>query len=1201
MSLEIRILGQLELCLEGQSLSLPATHKAQSLLAFLATHRDRPHSRERLADLFWPDRPRDKALHSLSTALWHIRRILPPGDHILADAQTVQFNLESDYWLDVEAFEKAVIGDGQSGVRDSDVSPASSPLVAAVELHRGDFLEGFYDDWCLEERYRLESLFVALLEQLIDLYQERDELEAALDSARRLLRQDPLREDIHRRVMRLYARQGHRLAILQQYQRCQAALREQLGIKSSGETTALCLELAGEVPNELVAAGVIPSLPAQARFPFSMAPVPLVERATELTTMQAAWEEVHQGCGHLLLIEGEAGIGKTRLVEEFASRVRWRGGQIALGRCYEYERPQPYQAITDALHALLGQLPTAALDRLPGWVIAEVSRLAPEIGEIGSDLPLPVKQEDGLQQTRLLDALTRFLQTASGFSPLLFILDDLHWSPDSTLTFLQYLAPRLDDASILLIGTFRGEEASPDCALRMLLSRMQRQGLASCLRLRRLSLAAVAGLMQDVSGCGDEIIPLAQRLHRETKGNPFFLLETVKALYESGDLQLHSQRWQADWGQLAQRSSLAAPSGVEKLIQARIYRLTQETQEALALAAVAGQEFDFAVLEGAWGKGEEAALLAVEELLRRQLIVETQGPAGRDYAFDHSKVQEVVYTSIHHRRRQRFHHLVAQAMERVYRDQPGVIGELAHHFDVGGKLEKALDYHGLAAEQAKALAVWREAERHHSRMLELLDRLDPDCAQPAYLAQRGQVLADRAHLCFLQGRLGERDADLAALITLAETSNDAGLRLQALTHQASYLNLDGQYAAAIAAAENGLDLAERLDDISTRCHLLAQIGFAHYFRGEHHAAMKPLQTALAFEPDDPAVLGEILSVLSYAYYLIADYQRSLDYRQQALAVRSESGELVRGTWDLTDMGILYTRLRRLPEAERYLADALALARKIGSQPAEAYALNNLGNLNALRGDYPTALECYADSLALQRTTGSRRGEASALCNSGTVRLMLGDYRTAELLLRQALAIQEEIGYESGLSETLACLALILGNQERIEEALSAATRSLAVAQRISDRYCQVMVLNVLARLRLVEKAPAKTVAVAEDAVALAQEVNFVSHVIVALALQGLGHLALGEIQVAIRLTTRAVDMLRGQGHIDGPEEEIYLAHYQALLALGRHKAAIETLHQAQSEMMRKAERLEDERLRRCFLEAVPINRAIMAASQAPIF
>ena len=206
-ALDVRLLGTLDLWAGDQRLTKPPTLKSQSLLAFLLCHRDLPQPRERLAGLFWGDRPEPKARQSLATALWHIRRCLAPEEYILNDYQTIQFDPQADLLLDVELFELES--------RSEEVAR----LQLAVSLYRGDFLEGFYDDWVVNERYRLDALFSDALARLMACQEARGEHEAALSTALRLLRRAPVREDAHRLAMRVYCLLGQRNAALEQYHR----------------------------------------------------------------------------------------------------------------------------------------------------------------------------------------------------------------------------------------------------------------------------------------------------------------------------------------------------------------------------------------------------------------------------------------------------------------------------------------------------------------------------------------------------------------------------------------------------------------------------------------------------------------------------------------------------------------------------------------------------------------------------------------------------------------------------------------------------------------------------------------------------------------------------------------------------------------------------------------------------------------------
>ena len=724
--LQLYFLGTLDIHYDDRQLPKPPTLKSQSLLAYLILHRDWPQPRDRLTGLFWGDRPERKARRSLTTALWHIRRCLPDKECLLSDPHTVQFDPQVDLWLDVEAFEV--------GVSHDDVAS----LQAAVALYRGDFLDGFHDDWIINQRYRLETLFSEALARLMAGQEAKGEHEAALATALRLLGHDPLREDAHRVAMRTYCHLGQRNAALEQYRRCQAVVREELGAEPVVETTELyqaILEgrfaIGHARPVQIVP--LAPSVPA-GRDPLdATVPSRLVGRKQELAFLHACWQGARAGHGGLALISGEAGVGKTRLVEEFADHLRWQGVRVLWGRCYEFERLLPYQPVAEALRTTLPALTPAELEEFPAWTVAEVARLAPEVLEkfvlssVEGRPGFEVAVAPGLheEQARLFEGLARFLAGLSSHGALLITLEDLHWANESTLQLIHYLVRRLAEHQILMVGTFRPEAIGLQHPLLALRRRLTREGLAKPMHLSRLSPAAVETLVVEMSGAGEAVTPLAERLYHETEGNPFFLMEIGKALFETGAIRIEQGAWQGDFARISE-GKLPLPTGVSEIIQARVRRLNDETQEALHLAAVLGREFDFDLLNAVWGQGEEATLEALDDLLRHRLIEEGTGPMGRDYAFTHHKIQEVVYTGIPRRRRQHTHARVGTAMESVYGSEADALaGELAFHFQRGRQLdrsltEKAIVYLLQAGDQARLAYAHQEAVDHYRQALELL-------------------------------------------------------------------------------------------------------------------------------------------------------------------------------------------------------------------------------------------------------------------------------------------------------------------------------------------------------------------------------------------------------------------------------------------------------------------------------------------------
>jgi ABC-type oligopeptide transport system substrate-binding subunit/DNA-binding SARP family transcriptional activator len=737
-ALQLFLLGALDVRYDNVPLSKPPTLKSQSLLAYLVLHRHQPQPRERLAGVFWGDRPDRKARRSLTTALSHIRRCLPEKQFLLADTHTVQFDPEVPCWLDVDEFEAQV---GRDEI---------AQLQSAVRLCRGDFMDGFYDDWILNERYRLEVLFSRALGMLMGLYESQGEYEAALATALRLVEREAWHEDAHRVAMRAYGRLGQRGAALKQYHRCRELVLRELGAEPTVETQKLYqeildgrFEIGPAVDGVTVGTTEAEPAPARGRSPLDMvAPSRLVGREGELALLHERWKEAKAGHGGLAIIHGEAGVGKTRLVEEFALRLRREKSHVLWGRCYEFERVLPYQPFAEALRAALPILSPGELGEFPAWIRAQVGRLVPELlpetahsGQAPSPLELPDAPTIEQEQELLFLGVSLFLSGLGARRALLFVLEDLHWAPETTLQLLHFLARHVTRHPLLIVSSLRPEALSQRHPLHDIQRRLSREGIAHPMLLPSLSPEAVHELVMEMSGAGDSALPLAQRLYSETRGNPFFLMEIVKSLFEMGVISLHEGRWQGELVRISRRD-LPLPPGISAAIQARVCHLSNGAQEAVDVAAVLGREFDLDPLSAVLDWTEGATLDVLDELLRSQLISEGTGPLGRDYAFSHHKIQEVVYASMPRRRRQRIHCRAALAMEHLYAlETAKIASELAFHFEQARQLDegltgKALGYLQQAGDEARGLYAHQEAVDYYERALALLKE-QGDFAQAA--------------------------------------------------------------------------------------------------------------------------------------------------------------------------------------------------------------------------------------------------------------------------------------------------------------------------------------------------------------------------------------------------------------------------------------------------------------------------------------
>jgi len=1175
MDLKIHLLGQPYVTWTGHPLSIPR-RQARALLYRLATGLA-PLPREHLCFLFWPDIPESNARRNLSHLLTHLRRALPAPELLLTQDDRVGLNPRRT-WSDVVAFEQ-LCATLESARR-------TEALQQAVDLYRGAFLSGFslpaspeFETWTLQERHSWEQLYLKALFALVEECTSGADYDAAIVYALRYLEADDLAEEMHRRLIALYAATGKRGAALHQFERCAAALERELGVRPLPETRAVYRAVLEDRPPPDIVAGVEP---ARAALPGPR--VPLVGREGALSRLERAYNRARAGRGGVMLISGEAGIGKSRLMQDFVERHQGEALVLA-GAGYPCAQSLPYQSLTQALRAVLSvelgrqprgtPSPPALLQSIAQIWLSEAAQLLPELRTWYPDLPPPMMGEPNQARARLFEALCQLtLGLAGGPRPLLLCLDDLHWTDGATLDWLVYLGRRLAEGQCLVIGTYRSEENKVVAGLRQGLFRLK---ILSELKLSGLDATAIRQLLQHLVGARSGHEALARRLQGATGGNPFFLLETLRALSEAG--------WPGE--DLADLQDLPLPNTIREAVQARLERLSPKARQILEAGAVLGLTFGFDLALRTAGRDEMETADGLDELVARQLLTEQ----AADYRFHHDLTRRVVEEGLGPMRRQLLHRRAGRALEQL---QPDALAGLAYHFDVGGETEKALHYHDLAAQRAEALFTWREAEAHHSRVLELSDRLDPDGRAPAYLVKRGEALTARAHLQFLLGRLRERDVDLIALDKLAQASGDQQLRLQALIHRSRYLNLDGQYIPAIAAAEEGLALARSLEDAPACSRLLAHIGFADYFLGRPGPALAALESALemAGEEAGPEMRGRIVHILGYVHFHLGGYARSLAYQQEAYTCHEAIGDYNRVAWDGLDIAALHLELGRFAEARQYVTQSLALARQIGAQPVEAYGLTHLGMWELYTGHYALAADYFQQSLPLQRQVRSEHGSAAAEVGTGYAYYFLGDLAEARYWLVRAVGRTRSIGHRRRMTEALIGLGLVEMADGKPSAARWCLIEAMTLAQASECRENLAASLTILARVE--RHTPggdlASALAYARKALSVAQEIDSTTCAMWGEAEIGLTLLAQGEPAAALKHTGRAVALVPQAHESWGGTEQIHRAHAQVLRALNRPDEADEQRQLADAIVASKAHHIPDDERRQQYIQYASTTR-----------
>jgi predicted ATPase/DNA-binding SARP family transcriptional activator len=1160
----------------------------RSLFAYLLTYRDRPHTRDLLAGTFWPNLPDKVARRRLSQALWRIRKALDPEPVLLTERDTVQINPGLPLWLDIEEFARHrayCSGEGAAGGSEAIVH-----CELCLEHYRGDFLSGYYDDWLFPERERLRDQLLDVLERLVVGYKGRGDYQTALTYARRLASEDPWREESHREVMRLCYVLGRGTEALQQYDICRQMLAEELGTEPSPETEGLAAEIAEraglqEPPWAPVAAR--PSLAPLLDHPDRL---PLVGRQSVLAEMLKQVEAAAQGAGGLILVYGEAGVGKTRLLRELARNAHWRGIRTAWGRCYELAGPQPYQPLLEVLRTDLSLLSETSIE--PLWR-AELARLLPELASDESPPPLAPEQE----QHRLLEAIARGLLALVHTTPGLIFLEDAHWIDPDSLGAICYLLPRLTTVPLLVVVTARGEELAGRQAAD--LSTLERTRLPHRLELGRLNLTQSGELVQHALGLEQPPPRFTARLFAETEGNPFFLTETLRALVDEGLLYRdESGEWSTPWDEDTEDyAALPLPDSVTHSIEGRLDRLPAPLRESLDLAAVIGRGVPFDLWEQSGDRGADDLLSISDELCRRGLLLPAEPgmASGADYVFAHDQIRRVTYELLAGPRRRLYHRRVAEGLTRAAVESgiPADPGTLAYHWTAAQVWVKAATHHQQAGDRARAVYAHADALAHYSQALEALARLPG----PVDLPREFELRRAREKVYDLQGAREEQTEELAALARLAEALDDDRRRAEVALRQARQVGMTSDLPSATTAAGLAVDLARKTGDATIELESHLEWAWGLLLSGESASASTQFEQALALAQRAQLrkLEAEALHGLGTVSLTTAEYIQARDYFHQVLRICREVGIRPREAGTLANLGWIATAQGDHQASKAYNQEALRIRQEIGDQVGAASVMQNLSDEFLAEGDFATARTYLEQALAIQRAIQDQWGAGHVLRCIGTILHQLGDYAQARDYYEQALDLIGGVGMAFYEGQALAYVSLLSHHEGDDLAAREQSKRGLAIAREIDDRLNQGWLLDTyghaLAGLGDLDQAADAY----QQALALRRELA--QPHLAAESLAGLARVALqrGNVDAAMEQVEEILRLEKARGFGGTIEPfRIWLTCYRVLKSSQDPRAG-EVLAAAYERLQAQRSNIHDKDLERTFVENVAAHRELIAA------
>jgi DNA-binding SARP family transcriptional activator/tetratricopeptide (TPR) repeat protein len=1030
----IRLCGPLELEIDGRHLAgaLPRG-QAGSLLCYLIASDERAADRDEMIDVIWPEQPPKDAQAALRPILSRLRRAIAPAT--LEGRERLRLALPEPVWVDVEEATRAV-DEARAAAKAADWESTRDESRAALELLRPGFLPGYEGDWVDARRRKLEELELEALE-----WQARSalalggaELGGAERASRELIARSPYRETGHRFLMQALAGSGNVAEALRAYEDLRVLLREELGATPAPEVQELHQRLlAGE------GAGPPPlrqppgtGAPRRIPLPSLLSPrerSTFVGREHDLDLLRAAWQQARSGSRRLVMIAGEPGIGKTRLASEFALEAHDEG-TVLYASCQE-EALVSYQPFVEALrhYARSAGLEWASAAVGPG--AGELARLIPELA---AALPAGRAAFDDAETRRylLFDAVSAILAEASARSPLLLVVDDVHWADRATLDLLRYVLRAPREASLLIVGTYREAEIGGEHPLSELLADLRRGRLIERISLGGLDEGGVGTLIASHAG-HKAPSGLVATVHEHTEGNPFFVEEVMRHLIETGVLSERGGRWVS----ALTSDEIGVPEGVKEVLASRLGRLSDGCGAALSQAAVLGREFNFEVLRVMAEWDEDALIATLEEAVEAQLVVEAHGRAGPAYAFTHALVRETLYGGVSGPRRQRMHAQAARAIDEV--EGEGPVAALAVHHRLAGSAgdpAKAIDYSLRAGAQAHELSAWEEAAAHWEGALAVMARTGRQ------ESERAGLLVALAELMVVVGDLARQIDYLDRALALYEESGDAERAAQVHSRLGmAYSLIDSIYAEHldIGRAFRHYDAAramlEQGPPRKARGHLETGVSTAltYALRIEEGIQAATRAMEIAEQLGDEVLWAAAAEAHAWHRLVAGDLREGFGTLDRAFEVADREqrpvlawmGSNIRGqlTWGLgapDEARAFFERSLRLPYVgktayRQEIADGIgrchaskgetAEARRLLSDAKPAWITHSLKPLLDLwDGSWDQVESLAARVLETSRRTGNRWDEWAAHHVAARVHYLRGELEPAGELLERALSI-----------------------------------------------------------------------------------------------------------------------------------------------------------------------------------------------------
>ncbi len=1012
---QVHLFGSLRVTHNGAAIAITRSRE-RALFTYLVLHPRTAHSREKLAEMLWPDRASERLARNFNNVLYRLQTALGAG-WLEVNSKAIALKQREDLFVDAWAFEQL------SAANDPNSLENAINLYAA-DANTGDAMllpEAYEDDWLLPLREQFHEQFLNALLTLAASHEQFAQHEAALKTYRRLIQMDALREEATTGAMRALAHLNRVPEALSAYEQLEAAMQTELRAKPSAAAQALVGLLRARLQ--------VGRLGMDEATNESTAHIPFVGRASERAQLLAKLEQAHNQAGGLVVLMGEAGSGKSRLLDEVVRSASRRGWQIASARGNEFTRPAPFAPLAEAL---ANALPRPRLQQLAGVMQPMWLHLVQSI--------LPKDEAPTKAETSALDvfasdadsistAVRRVCVGLQSIAPHLFILDDVQWADAGFWDVLESLRGPLAELSVLLVISGRLNELQQQPDVWQRLNAWETAGVPTL----ALSGLRAEELRELAAGVGYGMLNTVQaaQLVSATGGNPLMALALLREAKSK-----HSQNPTLALQSLAEltrevgktRSSL---DGYFELLQRRLSALSSAAQHAIKLAAVLGYRFEYEALSALAQVDHlpsEQLPAALNELERGRMIhLEPDG-----YRFDHDTLRAFIYSRLPESTHRELHRAAIRALvQHTPLNSELNAAPLLYHAEQAHDTDAIATYAQLAGEQALGIHSFVAALRYFEQAISALD--DGRRATDDELRTQSSVVSASEpprpssnllkRLCAASlGRtralnhLAQREAQHAELSRLREwvvVADDEAIATDSAIEHAVYYTATTQWAEAGRWVDEAMAHAERLHDnrLKFRAADAAYHALHRQFKNAEATELAHRMLALAEELNDAAAKADALANLCEIRSLMGQFDEASGYGQRAVQLFQQQNNLIGEARGATALGDLYLRTSDFGRARANLQRAMTLYTELNFKSKYAHCANALGAAEYWLGNFPAALDLYESGLKSAREANDRWYIAYTLTNIGELYYDIGEMALAEQNQREAVGVAQEINFK----------------------------------------------------------------------------------------------------------------------------------------------------------------------------------------------